>query len=351
MPIVPAAQLTTIGQRLFEAVGTPTPTAAYLAQSLVTNDLMGHDSHGVMRIPDYVALVQAGTLDPAAEPTLLQDAPAVAVVDGRWTYGQVAARYATETAVFKARQTGLSAVGVVHCHHTGRIGEFTGLAAQAGMIGMAVVGGPLEPEVASVAPYGGAGRILATNPYSFAVPGAQGPSLVIDFATSAVAEGKVQVARAKGETLPAGVIIDKDGRPSTHPDDFYAGGALLPFGGHKGYALGLLAEVLASFLFAAEVYGQDRRTVGFFILALDVNAFRPLVEFEAALDARLGQVKAVPPAPGHREVMLPGEPETRAQVEREREGIRLPQTTWAQLVQLGQNLGVDIDSPGRPVDS
>ena len=347
MPSISAADLTRISQRLFEAVGTPPATAAYLAYSLVTNDLVGHDSHGVIRIPYYLGLVKDGTLFPAVEPTLLQDAPALAVVDGQWTYGQVAARFATQTAVAKARQTGLSAVGVVHCHHTGRIGEFAEMVAEAGMIGMAVAGGPVKPEGASVAPYGGASRILATNPYSFAVPVAGRPPLVIDFATSAVAEGKVQMARAKGETLPEGLIIDKHGRPSVNPDDLYDGGALLPFGAHKGYALSLLAEVLASFLFAAEVYGRDRRTVGFFILALDVAHFRALADFEAALDQRVRQVKATPPAPGHQEVMLPGEPEYRTRLQRQQEGIPVVDTTWQQLVALGWELGVDVVDVGR----
>jgi LDH2 family malate/lactate/ureidoglycolate dehydrogenase len=194
-----------------------------------------------------------------------------------------------------------------------------------------------------VAPFGGAGRALGTNPYSFAVPAGAREPFLADFATSVVAEGKLQVARAKGMRVAEGIILDSEGRPSTDPNDFYKGGTMLPFGGHKGYALSLLADLLGSLLPGADAMGEPPYTAGTFMMALRVDAFRPFAEFTAAVDQRFGEIKEVPPAPGFKEVLIPGEPEARSRAQRLKEGIPLPEDTWDKMATVATQYGVDLE--------
>jgi LDH2 family malate/lactate/ureidoglycolate dehydrogenase len=310
-----------------------------VAHSLVESNLMGHDSHGVIRVPNYVLRVEQGRIVPDARPSILRETSTTAVVQGNWAYGQSAAKYGAEVAIRKAREANVAACAIVQCNHIGRLGEYAVMMAREGMIGMVVTGGFSSP-FNGVAPYGGVGRALGTNPYAFAVPAGTREPVVADFATSIVAEGKLQVARAKRSQLAEGLILDSQGRPSTDPEDFYQGGMLLPFGGHKGYALALVADLLGSRLGGAEILGEAPHTVGTFILALRIDAFRPLDEFTAAVDGRLGEIKTVPPAPGFQEVLIPGEPEARSRALRLQEGIPIPEETWDKLVETARKYGV-----------
>jgi LDH2 family malate/lactate/ureidoglycolate dehydrogenase len=334
-----AAQLESAAQAIFAAVGAPADIAEHVARSLVESNLMGHDSHGVIRVPTYVQRVEQGRIRPDARPSILRETSTTAVVRGNWAFGQSAATYGAEVAIRKAREANVAACAIVECNHIGRLGEYAEMIAREGMIGMVVTGGFASP-FNGVAPYGGVGRALGTNPYSFAVPAGAREPFVADFATSVVAEGKLQVARAKRSQLPPGLIVDSQGRPSTDPEDFYAGGMLLPFGGHKGYALALLADLLGSRLGGAEVLGEAPHTVGTFVLALRIDAFRPLAEFTGAVDTRLEEIKAVPPAPGFQEVLIPGEPEARSRALRLQEGIPIPEETWEKIVATAGKYGV-----------
>lgn len=334
-----AAKLEGVAQAIFAAVGAPADIAAHVAKALVESNLMGHDSHGVIRVPTYVFRVEQGRIRPDARPSILREAGTTALVKGNWAFGQIAAKYGTEVVIGKAREANVAAAVVVQCNHIGRLGEYAETIAREGMIGMVVTGGFSSP-FNSVAPYGGVGRALGTNPYAFAVPAGTREPFVADFATSMVAEGKLQVARAKRSPLPQGLILDSQGRASTNPEDFYRGGMLLPFGGHKGYALALLADLLGARLGGAEVLGEAPHTVGTFILALRVEAFRPLAEFAASVDERLGEIKAVPPAPGFQEVFIPGEPEARNKALRLQEGIPVAEETWDRIVATAGKYGV-----------
>ncbi|MBI3977993.1 MAG: Ldh family oxidoreductase [Chloroflexi bacterium] len=339
MPVIQARQLRTVCEVILQAVGTPADTAEYVAFSLVECDLMGHDSHGVIRLPDYVGRIQEGRLDPRARPNVVRETPVAGLVDGNWSFGQVAMRYAAQRAVEQARKAGLSAVGVVRANHLGRLGEFAATIAEAGMIGMVVVGGFRARDVA---PHGGAARAMGTNPYAFAVPAGAFGTVVVDFATSGIAEGKLRIARAAGLALPPGLLLNKDGLPSTDPADFYAGGMLLPMAGHKGYGLALIADLLASTLIAAPDHAAGGSPVGALLLAIDIATFRPVEEFIRETEARLAELKAVPPAPGFQEVLIPGEPEYRTKRDRERDGIRLGDGTWQSLTEIARSLGVDV---------
>jgi uncharacterized oxidoreductase len=342
MPVVPPTVLIDFVQRIFQAAGATGRSARLVAESLVASDLAGHESHGVVRVSQYLNSIASGALDPAAEPVIAHETATIALVDARRGFGQVAAHFAIQVAIAKARAHGLAASGLINCNHVGRLGEWVQMAADQGTIGLAFCngGGPRG----AVAPYGGATRLLGTNPIAAAVPVAGRPPVVIDFATSAVAEGKLRVARNRGLPVPEGLILAPDGRPSTNPEDFYAGGVLLPAAGHKGYGLSLLVELLGGLLTGSgsPVLAGFGGGNGVLFLVLAIEAFRPPEAFLADAAVLCGQVKATPPAPGFAEVLLPGEPEHQTAARRRIDGIPIDQVTWAQLTAAAAERGVVV---------
>lgn len=348
MLVFRADTLRQVGHTIFAAAGAPADIAARVADALVDANLAGHDSHGVLRIPQYVASLAAGEIVPDARPEVRAETAASALVDGNWSFGLVAAEFATDLAIDRARRNGLAAVGLVRAHHIGRLGEYTTRAARQGVVALLFAGG-FGGEVGA-APYGGAGIAFGTNPLSLGFPAGERPPVMVDFATTAVAAGKVRVARAKGEALPPGCISDREGRPSTDPNDFFSGGYLLPFGAHKGYGLAVAIELLGQTLTGADACGDPVRggpiygRSGATIIALDAGLFRPAEEFARAAEAVAARIKAVPPAPGFDEVVLPGEPEARAHERRSLEGIPVAESTWEAIRGNAADLGVDLDS-------
>jgi uncharacterized oxidoreductase len=197
----------------------------------------------------------------------------------------------------------------------------------------------------NVAPFGSRERVMGTNPIAWSVPRASGfEPIVVDFATSAVAEGKLRVARAKGETVAPGLIIDREGRPSQNPIDFYDGGALLPFGGHKGYGLSLMVELLGGGLSGAapSILSEFAGSNGTLMIALNISAFIPLEQYIAQVEAFCARIKAAVPAEGFSEALLPGEPESRTRQHRLTEGIALPEATWQEFLTLAGELEVSL---------
>ncbi|MBU6334251.1 MAG: Ldh family oxidoreductase [Chloroflexi bacterium] len=343
MPLVMPAPLAGYVGQIFAAAGAPPPHAAAVAESLVASNLVGHDSHGVVRVPQYLASIARGETDPAAVPYVARERGVVAVIDAQRGFGQLAARVAIGEAIGRAQRHGLSAVTIERCSHAGRMGEWVELAAAAGLIGLAFcnAGRPLGP----VAPHGGAGRALGTNPVAAAIPHAGAAPIVVDFATSTVAEGKLRIAFNQGQPIPAGLILDAAGHPSTDPGDFYRGGVLLPMAGHKGYALALLVELLGGVL--AETPGDViPGGNGVLFIVLDPAAFRDPAAYAADVAAFCARVVAVPPAPGFAAVMLPGEPERRTRHVREHSGIPLDDTTWHLIVECGLLHGVAAPAEG-----
>ncbi|HEV2122404.1 MAG TPA: Ldh family oxidoreductase, partial [Chloroflexota bacterium] len=191
------------------------------------------------------------------------------------------------------------------------------------------------------APFGGAARHLGTNPWAVGVPGKTAKPVVVDFATTVVAEGKLQVARAKHAPLPPGCIVDKEGKPSTNAEDFYAGGMILPVGGHKGYGLSLVAAMIGAGL-TAERAGTDGRGGGVFLTVIDPHAFAGEDAYTGTIDDMAAAVKAVPAAPGFSEVLLPGEPEERSREDRRQNGVPVPEDTWKALQETAEKLGVPV---------
>lgn len=340
-PTFSDAALRRLARAILESAGTPPDLAAVVAESLVAANLAGHDSHGVMRLPSYVEFVRAGQVKPAARPSLRSRHGATAVVDGGWGWGQPAARHAADMAMALAAEHGVGAVTVCCCNHIGRLGEYVESMTRAGMMGMALCNaGPV------VAPYGGRDRRLGTNPFAWAAPtAAPERPLVLDIATAAVAEGKLRVAQAKGRAVEPGMLIDAEGRPSTTPDDFYAGGALLPFGGHKGYAMSVMVELLGGALSGAapSCLPEYDDSNGTLMVAFNIAAFRPLEDVVDQFERFVGALKESRPAAGFDAVMLPGEPEAAARRQRLADGVPLPEQTWRELAALAASLGVSVE--------
>jgi len=340
MPIFSKEILRGVTAAIFRATGAPADLALQVAEVLVDNHMAGHDSHGILRIPEYVRSVQAGEIDPTARPRILEESATSALVSGNWAFGQITGNFAADLAIEKAKRERVVVLSVVQAGHTGRLAAFTERAARRGVVMFMAIGTVNKP---TTAPYGGSAPVLGTNPIAFSIPNPAGPPVTLDFATSAIAAGKIKAAKARHEQLPSGAILDKEGRPTTDPQAFFEGGFLLPFGGHKGYALAVIAELLSGPLAGADAYPGVTSRSGIFVFAMDAAVFRPQADYARALSRTLGRIKAVPPGPGFDEVLLPGEPEARARAKRERDGISIPEETWKAVCSVGAELGVDVE--------
>ena len=342
MPTVAATRLEDLATRIFAALGAPPDDARWIATLLVRANLRGHDSHGVIRIPQYVASVRKGETNPRPVIRVLRESPTTAVVDGDLGFGQIVARRATEVALEKAARQGLAGVGVQRSNHIGRLADYVELAAERGFVGMIWTN---AATAVSVVPYGGVSRRLSTNPLGVAVPGPDGRvALSVDLATSVVAEGKVRVKRNRKERLPEGWAVDEQGRPVTDSAVFYGPprAGLLPMAGHKGTALSLVVEVLAGILSGAGAITPRPGPVlnGVFLLLVEVERFLPLADFTRQVAELVAFVKSAEVAPGVSEVMVPGEPEARSEAARRADGVPVEEETWRQIEVIAAELGV-----------
>lgn len=335
-------------RRIFEAAGTPSDIAATVAESLVLSNRCGVDSHGCIRVPQYLEGIESGRIDPCARPTVRQSS-VITQLEGNRGFGQFAAHEMVRQSTSVALEYGASVSSLAGVMHIGRLGEYVQLAAERGLLAiMACNGGPAG---GSVAPFGGRGRALGTNPLAFSIPRANGNPIVGDFSTSATAEGKLRVRLHSGDSVPEGWLIDSSGRPSADPADFYSGGAILPAGGHRGFALGLLVEVLGGVL-AGEgcaCLGDDPGN-GVVLIAVDVRCFDRQEGFEKQVDRVVKAVCAVPPILGIERVMVPGEPEAIKYSQRTIEGIPFAKQTWESIVSSAQSVGVVLDEEELGVD-
>lgn len=331
-----AATLEDVTDRMLQALGAPADLAELVARSLVLSNLVGHDSHGIVRLIQYSGWIRDGQIQPTARPEVATRRGVIAVVDGKWGFGQPAAQLATAVAIEAAREQGVGLVAIQGCNHIGRLSEYISTIGQAGQMGMTFCNaGPV------VAPFGGNGRVMGTNPFAWGVPGPDGNVVVTDFATAAVAEGKLNLALADGLSVEPGILIDRDGRSSTDPADFYAGGALLPFGAHKGSGLSMLIELTAGLLsgMGAAPLPNYEGGNGTLLLAADVAAFRPLDDFIAQVGAFGAEVKR------HGDnVLLPGEAEAAAYRTRVADGIPVSDAIRRQITRLADEVDVSLDA-------
>lgn len=319
---------------LFKAAGSPPSEAETVANLLVSANLAGHDSHGVVRVPQYLRNVRRGRVVPGRENTVLSDQDAVVCLSANFGYGQTASLSAVRLAVERADRHGAAAVGVAEMNHNGRLSDYALEGGKAGMVTMvfAASGG----FNAMVAPFGGSERRMNTNPFAVALPGRQDRPVVFDIATSATNQGRLKLAADSGQQVDPGLLLNRDGQPTTDPMDFYRGGAILPFGGpqgYKGYLLNFMVEVLGGILTGGGFMGHPIRQAGgqcMLVITLKVEAFRERAEFDREMDALIGYLKATRAQSGM-EILAPGESSFRTKHQRRKEGILIPQATVAAL--------------------
>jgi uncharacterized oxidoreductase len=344
MPTLKCEPLETLARDVFQAITVPPAGAAWMATLLVRANLRGHDSHGVIRVPQYVASWKKGEADPKAEPVVVQDGPATALVDGKGGFGQIVARRGMEVAMAKAAAIGVAAVGVYNSNHIGRLADYTEMALERDMLAFLAVnaGGAGQ----RMAPWGGRAPRLSTNPFAFACPTGSAVPISFDVATTVAAEGKVRVKRNRKEQTPPGWLIDADGKPTTDPNALYGKpeGSILPVGGHKGYSLALMVEVLGGIMARAGHSRENPGPVmnGIFMVVVDIARFVSPQNFRSEVDDLIRYLKTSPVAPGASEIMYPGEPEARAEAERRQKGIFVEEETWGQIAQAARDLGVAV---------
>jgi len=344
MPVFMAEQLRNVGTKIFLAAGAPREEAEWVSNLLVKANLVGHDSHGVIRFIQYVRAIQKGDINPDAKAEVVSETRASALVNGNWGFGQVVAKKAMEIAISKARENTVGTVCVFNAYHIGRLADYTMMAVENDMIGVAMANSPR-----TVAAYGGMERLLSTGPLSYAFPTGGEVPFVLDIATSVVAEGKVRVTLHKEGKLPEGCIIDKNGNPSTNPVDLYDGGALLPLGGdtfgYKGFGIGLVVEVLSGILSKSGLsYLPEKRGNGLFFQAMDIESFMPVDEFKEQIDALIQKTKSSKLRPGFTEILIPGGPEFRTEKERLKQGIYIPDRTWEEIKATAATLNLNVDA-------
>jgi LDH2 family malate/lactate/ureidoglycolate dehydrogenase len=332
-----ADQLRVVAARLFAAAGAPDPIADAVAEILVNANLAGHDSHGVLRIPAYLGAIESGHLDPAAGPEILHETAGTLRVNGRGGFGHYTARWAMGKAIAKAKEAEVCCVAFQRTGHIGRLGEYAEQAARAGCIGLITVGGG-GGDGGKILPYGGAQGRLGTNPIAVGVPTGDETPFILDFATSVIADGKIRVARSRGADLPPGCIVDRQGNPSVKVADYDEGGFLLPFGGHKGYALSLLICLLGGL---AGKFDPERGSMGgTFMQVIDVGAFTDLSQYQRGACAFLDGLRATTPASGVDAVLVPGDWERRCRATRLAHGIEVPESVFAEIRDWAERLNV-----------
>lgn len=329
MPTVAAADLRILMRQLLIGVGTQSEIAELVGNSLVDSNLAGHDSHGVMRVLLYAEMALAGEVVPTAVPEIIREQGATVTVDGNWGWGQPSMWLATRSASERAREFGIGVAVVVNSYHIGRVAPYVEHLARQQQIGLA-----LSNAGRAVAPFGGRDRVMGTNPIAWAVPTAAGNEPIsLDIATAFIAEGKVRVARSRDVEVPEGAIIDIDGFPSVNPNDFYDGGALLAFGAHKGSGFSILAQMIGVGLAGAnpDKLAHHRGGNGPLVIAIDVSAFVDPVVFADRVEEQAREIRGSTPAAGIESVLLPGDPELVTREIRVRDGIPVPESTWAEI--------------------
>ncbi|WP_246683040.1 malate/lactate/ureidoglycolate dehydrogenase [Mesorhizobium sp. B2-8-3] len=354
--VIPAARLKEFVATIFATAGCARDEAYRIGHYLLSANLAGHDSHGVIRTPRYLYWLRQGYVLPGQTLTVVSEGPSFATVDGNWGFGQTIGPLAVDTGVEKARAAGVSMIGLRNSSHLGRIGDWAERAADAGLVSLHFVnvgGGEL------VAPFGGIDRRFSTNPICIGVPSdGKEPMFLLDFATSLVAEGKVLVASNGGKPVPEGALVGLDGKFTSDPSALYGPivpggvrdlahgeGALVAFGLHKGSGLAFMCEILAGILAGGATSGpipggkRGRISNGMLSIYLDPARFGE-PDFLQRARAYANYVKASRPTTPGTPVLVPGEPEARSREERLRSGVPLQKQTWDAICAAALSLGV-----------
>ncbi len=346
MPTLRPLDLTTFAQSLLRAGGASEEEASITARSLVDANLKGYDSHGVMRLPYYVQAIKDGEVASGAELTILDEGPSRVVADANWGFGQVQAARLIKKLAAKAHAEGQAIGTMTHCGHIGRLGEYCEMTAAEGLVSMFMVNS--HGAAVRVAPPGGKAPRLSTNPLAIGAPNGDEP-LILDFSTSATAEGKVRVKKIAGEKVPEGWLLDSEGKPTTDPNTLYATpcGSILPMGGnqaYKGFGLGLMIEIFCGAIsggVTARPVPYPKKGNCVFMMFIDPARFGGAEHFRAEVAQLVDYVRSCPRIDGVSEITLPGDPERRLCAKRMADGITLDGENWNALVKLAGQLGVE----------
>ncbi|WP_044552135.1 malate/lactate/ureidoglycolate dehydrogenase [Mesorhizobium japonicum] len=325
--------------------------ARRIATYLTTANLTGHDSHGVIRVPGYIRWKKIGSVVPNQTVEVLVDTPSLAVLDGKFGYGQTVAPVAVKLGIEKCKKAGLAAVALRNAGHIGRIGDWAEMAAADGLVSVHFVN---ATDSLLVAPFGGVERRMSTAPYCVGIPRQGHDPIVLDFATSVVAEGKCLVASLGGKKLPKGALIDSDGTLSDDPRLLYGPytsdstrdhtqgiGAIRAFGEHKGSGLALICELMGGALTGTGATAANQRFAnGMLAFYIDPKVVDPANFFDGEVTRYTDFIRATKPVPGIEQVQLPGDPERRIRAERTKDGIPLLDDTWAAIVNTAREMGV-----------
>lgn len=346
MKHIAPAQLSELGRAIFRAAGSDDSEAAIVADHLVEANLAGHDSHGIVRVSKYLDWASKGQVVPNRHAQIVNDRGAALLVDGQFGYGQVIGIEVMDLLIGRVSRNGFAVTAIRNSAHLGRIGAWAEQLAKAGFPSFHFVN--TSGFGILVAPHGGSDRRLSANPIAAGTPTADGRVLVLDIATSVIAEGKIQMMRNKHQPLPPGSVIDGQGKPTTDAEAFYADppGAIFPFGGHKGSGLSFFCEVLAGSLSGGFASNPKSPTAGQLVnnmlsIAFDPAAFGGADFFSADLDRLMQWTTASPPIEAGGAVLLPGEMEDRTRAERRTNGIPIDPETWSQLERAAESVKVD----------
>jgi LDH2 family malate/lactate/ureidoglycolate dehydrogenase len=344
---IDAERLIDFAAAVYAGAGMPEADARLVADTLVQADLWGHQSHGVLRLGWYLDRIRNGVMKPVTTPEFVVDAGAVAVIDGHDGVGHVLTELARKEAVRRAKLHGIAVVGVRMSNHFGTCMYYTRLGALDGCVMLLTSnGGP------AMAPWGGRKKIIGTNPWSVAAPVGNRPPLLVDMAATGVARGKIYLARNKNLPIPLGWAINSDGAPTTDPQEAIDG-IILPMAEHKGYAIATMVDMLSGVLtgsgFLSNVHSPyktaEKSNCGHLMVAMNIEAFQPLAQFNARMEAFVSEIKSVPLAKGFDEVFYPGEMEAGSDLRNRRDGLVLPQDTLDDLKRIAKETVLEATLP------
>lgn len=342
---VDAEELLALVIAVFERRGMSQADATLLADSLVDADLCGTHSHGVIRVPDYAEKLTVKGVDPTAKPAVVREGPSFVIVDGRNSMGQIGTALAMRQVIGKAAQTGIAAGAIRGSNHCGAMAYFTRMALPHDMIGIATTNA-----IPTMAPWGGAERILGINPLAISVPAGEMSPIVYDAAFSGSSHGKIRIYQQKGMRIPEGWVIDREGQPTTDPMAA-VDGLLAPIGGFKGAGLAMIMGILSSMLSGA-CYGTELGSIeegptpgedGHFVAAIHIPSFEDIERFKSRVDAAIQQIHDCQLAPGFDRVYAPGELEAIRRVEYSAQGIPLSRVTLTDVRKTSARLGIDVN--------
>jgi L-2-hydroxycarboxylate dehydrogenase (NAD+) len=330
---------------ILQAVNVPDRHAQITGEILTAASLRGVDTHGVGNVTGYVQAIERGVYTIPQSVTIVAESATTALVDGGNGLGFVAAHRAMELSIAKARQQGVGMVTVRNGHHIGMVGYYPLMAVAQEMIGMAVTNASR-----SMRPVQGAHSRLGTNPIAFGAPAGKERPFLLDMATTTVASGKLSLARRLGVPIPPGWAVDAEGVPLTEPpaqrSEAWAQtplGNTLEQGGHKGYGLAVMVDILAGVLsgggYSAQLAGGENMT---WTMAIDIAAFRPVADFKAMMDAMIQELHATPPEPGAERVLVAGDPEFDTEAERRERGIPLHTSQYEAIVATARRVGAPV---------